>query len=86
MQFLIIILFLALTISSIDCFTIYTRIIEKMTNYSTNLLQTVHESVPLPKTGEVFYCKGEYEYWHYSCDGFNDQVSKIIVHLDNLKN
>lgn len=48
---------------------------EKMSAmYSNNLLKNVHENLPLPDSGETFLVQGDYEYWHYGCDGFNDRV------------
>ncbi|XP_071565454.1 ufm1-specific protease 1 [Temnothorax nylanderi] len=47
---------------------------EKMTvNYSGNLLKNVHVNLALPDNGETFLVQGDYEYWHYGCDGFNDR-------------
>lgn len=42
-------------------------------NYSTKLLKNVHENLILSEDGETFLVQGEYEYWHYGCDGFNDR-------------
>ena len=41
----------------------------------SNLLSNVHLEVPLPK-GEVVLSElvsGDYEYWHYGCDGVDDR-------------
>lgn len=43
-------------------------------NYSNNLLKNVHENLTLPDGGETFLVQGDYDYWHYDCDGFNDRV------------
>ncbi|XP_024946467.1 ufm1-specific protease 1 isoform X2 [Cephus cinctus] len=46
----------------------------KMSNdYSMSLLKNVHKDLPLPEPGETFLVRGDYEYWHYGCDGFNDK-------------
>ncbi|XP_014474432.1 PREDICTED: ufm1-specific protease 1 [Dinoponera quadriceps] len=42
-------------------------------NCSTNLLKNVHEDLALPDNGETYLIQGQYEYWHYGCDGFNDR-------------
>lgn len=42
-------------------------------NYSSDLLRNVHQNVLLPEIGQSFLVKGDYEYWHYCCDGFNDK-------------
>lgn len=47
-------------------------------NYSTKLLKNVHENLILSEDGETFLVQGEYEYWHYGCDGFNDRVYNYI--------
>jgi len=55
--------------------------VEKMNiNYSSNLLKNVHENLVLPDSGETFLVQGEYAYWHYGCDGFNDRV--IMINWD----
>lgn len=52
---------------------------EKMSvNYSNNLLKNVHEALALPDSGETFLTQGDYEYWHYGCDGFNDRVINYV--------
>lgn len=43
-------------------------------SYSSDLLKNVHEHLALPDNGETFLVQGQYEYWHYGCDGFNDKV------------
>lgn len=43
-------------------------------NYSSDLLRNVHQNILLPEIGQSFLVKGDYEYWHYCCDGFNDKV------------
>ncbi|KYQ51702.1 Ufm1-specific protease 1 [Trachymyrmex zeteki] len=42
-------------------------------NYSSNLLKNVHENLASPDSGETFLVQGDYDYWHYGCDGFNDR-------------
>ncbi|KAG7199557.1 hypothetical protein KM043_014168 [Ampulex compressa] len=42
-------------------------------DYTTNLLKNIHEGVPVPDAGETRLVQGDYEYWHYGCDGFNDK-------------
>ncbi|XP_016911656.1 ufm1-specific protease 1 [Apis cerana] len=42
-------------------------------NYSSDLLRNVHQNILLPEIGQSFLVKGDYEYWHYCCDGFNDK-------------
>lgn len=49
-------------------------------NYSSNLLKNVHENLASPDSGETFLVQGDYDYWHYGCDGFNDRV--IIINWD----
>jgi len=46
-------------------------------NYTNKLLKNVHRSLDPPNNGETFFVKGDYEYWHYSCDGFDDKVINI---------
>ncbi|KAL6263786.1 hypothetical protein P5V15_003869 [Pogonomyrmex californicus] len=65
-------------------------------NYSHNLLKNVHENLALPDNGETFLVQGDYEYWHYGCDGFNDRgwgcgyrtlqtICSWIINNENLK-
>ncbi|KAH0952962.1 hypothetical protein HN011_010821 [Eciton burchellii] len=42
-------------------------------NYSSNSLKNVHRNLDPPNNGETFLVKGDYEYWHYNCDGFDDR-------------
>ncbi|XP_076238695.1 UFM1 specific peptidase 1 [Calliopsis andreniformis] len=42
-------------------------------DYTGNLLKNVHENIPPPEPGESWLVRGDYEYWHYGCDGFNDK-------------
>ncbi|XP_043464448.1 ufm1-specific protease 1 [Leptopilina heterotoma] len=43
-------------------------------DYRESLLKNVHVNLPLPEsTGETFLVRGDYEYWHYGCDGFDDK-------------
>lgn len=44
-----------------------------LVNYSNNLLKNVHESLAAPESGKTFLIQGDYDYWHYGCDGFNDR-------------
>ncbi|XP_012258775.2 ufm1-specific protease 1 isoform X2 [Athalia rosae] len=37
------------------------------------LIQNVHLGLPKPENGDTFLVKGDYEYWHYSCDGVIDE-------------
>lgn len=53
-------------------------------NYSTNLLRNVHEGLAPPYDGETFLIKGQYEYWHYGCDGFNDRVCNYSLQYNNF--
>jgi hypothetical protein len=46
-------------------------------NYSSNSLKNVHRNLDPPNNGETFLVKGDYEYWHYNCDGFDDRVINI---------
>lgn len=44
-------------------------------DYRESLLKNVHVNLPLPEsTGETILVRGDYEYWHYGCDGFDDKV------------
>ncbi|XP_003700157.1 UFM1 specific peptidase 1 [Megachile rotundata] len=42
-------------------------------DYSSDLLKNVHQGVLPPEPGTSFLIRGNYEYWHYGCDGFNDK-------------
>ncbi|XP_043285214.1 ufm1-specific protease 1 [Venturia canescens] len=42
-------------------------------DYSMRLLRNVHVGLPSPEPGETVLVRGDYEYWHYNCDGFKDQ-------------
>ncbi|XP_053972680.1 ufm1-specific protease 1 [Hylaeus anthracinus] len=42
-------------------------------DYTRNLLKTVHRDILPPEPGQSFLIQGDYEYWHYGCDGFNDK-------------
>lgn len=42
-------------------------------DYSSDLLRNVHRDIPAPEGGQSFLVRGDYEYWHYGCDGFNDK-------------
>ncbi|OAD62941.1 Ufm1-specific protease 1, partial [Eufriesea mexicana] len=42
-------------------------------DYSSDLLRNVHRDIPVPEVGQSFLVRGDYEYWHYGCDGFNDK-------------
>ena len=41
------------------------------------LLENVHRDIPLPfkvsKEEVIYSVKGDYTYWHYGCDGFDDR-------------
>ena len=43
-------------------------------DYSNDLLRNVHRDISAPEGGQSFLVRGDYEYWHYGCDGFNDKV------------
>ena len=62
--------------------SIFRRMSSPATDYSTSLLRNVHLGLPHPGPGETCLIKGDYEYWHYGCDGFNDKVQyyKPIIH------
>lgn len=39
-------------------------------------------SIPRPtKNGKTYYARGEFDYFHYGCDGINDIVSILPVNL-----
>ncbi|XP_071441070.1 ufm1-specific protease 1 [Hetaerina americana] len=43
-------------------------------NYSHCLLKSVHLGLPLPNAfGETLLVSGDYSYYHYGCDGFDDR-------------
>ncbi|CAK9806049.1 Ufm1-specific protease 1 [Anthophora plagiata] len=42
-------------------------------DYSSDLLKNVHRDILPPEVGTSLFVKGEYDYWHYGCDGFNDK-------------
>lgn len=46
-------------------------------DYSSDLLRNVHRDIPAPEVGQSFFVQGDYEYWHYGCDGFNDKVCNL---------
>ncbi|XP_076659311.1 UFM1 specific peptidase 1 isoform X1 [Halictus rubicundus] len=50
-------------------YTIDTMIVD----YTNNLLENVHRDILPPEPGRSFLIRGDYEYWHYGCDGFNDK-------------
>lgn len=50
----------------------------EMSKKCKELLRIVHNDVALPDEGKTYFCKGDYEYWHYGCDGVNDQVKKVF--------
>ncbi|XP_030030555.2 ufm1-specific protease 2 [Manduca sexta] len=39
----------------------------------SNLLLNVHESATLKKSGDSYLVCGDYEYYHYLCEGFDDR-------------
>ncbi|XP_066980582.1 ufm1-specific protease 1-like isoform X1 [Macrobrachium rosenbergii] len=44
------------------------------TDYTTRLLSNVHEGLPLPdNVTDVQLVAGQYLYYHYGCDGFDDR-------------
>lgn len=46
------------------------------------LLQIVASDIPKPtKHGKTYYAKGDFLYFHYCCDNYNDVVSKIQFDL-----
>ncbi|XP_029041423.2 ufm1-specific protease 1 isoform X2 [Osmia bicornis bicornis] len=42
-------------------------------DYSSELLKNIHRDISPPEVGTSFLVRGDYEYWHYGCDGFNDK-------------
>lgn len=56
-------------------------------NYSSNLLKNVHSVLSRPEEeeeeSETFLVKGDYQYWHYGCDGLNDRVTTIYYAPNN---
>lgn len=49
----------------------------KMTH---DLLQIVPSEIPRPtKHGKTYYAKGDFLYFHYCCDNYNDVVSENVV-------
>ncbi|KZC13453.1 PREDICTED: ufm1-specific protease 1 [Dufourea novaeangliae] len=42
-------------------------------DYTSSLLKNVHRELLPPEPGQSFLIRGDYEYWHYGCDGFNDK-------------
>ncbi|XP_076621650.1 UFM1 specific peptidase 1 [Colletes latitarsis] len=42
-------------------------------DYTSSLLKNVHRDILPPEPGQSFLIRGDYEYWHYGCDGFNDK-------------
>lgn len=45
-------------------------------NFSYNLLENVHIDLAAPtETGTSYLVKGDYQYFHYGCDGYMDAVS-----------
>nr|XP_031841942.1 ufm1-specific protease 1 isoform X1 [Nomia melanderi] len=42
-------------------------------DYTSSLLENVHRDILSPEPGRSFLVRGDYEYWHYGCDGFNDK-------------
>lgn len=44
-------------------------------DYVCDLLPNVHENLPVPQGAKEIECvKGDYLYYHYGCDGFDDRV------------
>lgn len=57
-------------------------------SYLGSLVSNPHDDVNVPEGGkkeDVFTVKGVYDYFHYSCDGYNDVVSKFNPHIFVLK-
>lgn len=47
---------------------------------TSNLIKNIHEGVDPPsQEGETVLVKGQYDYWHYKCDGVDDRVSYRIL-------
>ena len=45
-------------------------------HYVEELLVNPHTDLALPcKEGSTSVCKGEYLFYHYGCDGYDDRVS-----------
>ncbi|XP_076171711.1 UFM1 specific peptidase 1 [Ptiloglossa arizonensis] len=42
-------------------------------DYTSSLQRNVHRDILPPEPGQSFLIRGDYEYWHYGCDGFNDK-------------
>lgn len=41
----------------------------------SSLLTNIHETAAISKdTGQTYTVTGNYEYYHYLCDGFDDRV------------
>ncbi len=52
-----------------------TNVILNMTESSLALLSNVHLNVAVPR-GQILTLetvRGDYDYWHYGCDGFDDR-------------
>lgn len=48
----------------------------------SGLLTNIHESEGILKdSGKTYLVSGNYEYYHYLCDGFDDRVRLIVVLL-----
>ena len=45
-------------------------------DYVCSLLANVHDGLEKPQeVSEIYLVKGDYLYYHYGCDGFDDRVS-----------
>lgn len=58
-------------------------------DYRCDLLRNIHEGLPLPEgVMESDFVVGDYLYYHYGCDGFDDRVrwmiAAIIFFLSNV--
>jgi hypothetical protein len=50
-----------------------------------SLLRNVHLEVEAPGPAEgVVVVKGDYEYWHYCCDGCDDRVCNLSSIVQNM--
>lgn len=55
----------------------------KMTH---DLLQIKPSEIPRPtKHGKTYYTKGDFSYFHYCCDNYNDVVSWLLANNMKLK-
>ena len=53
--------------------------------YKYNLFKNVHLSLKNPtKKGRNYLVAGDFTYFHYSCDGYDDVVSVIVLLLGSV--